>query len=160
MRQEQTHIHTHVEGVESTASIAGHPLHPMMIPFPIAFLTGALVTDIVYWITAADFWARVSLWLIVGGLVMGVLAAGLGAIDFFTIDRVRALTSGWIHAGVNVAVIIFALANLWLRWGDPAAAVWPAGVILSAITTVLLGVSGWYGGELSYRHKVGVIETS
>ena len=81
---------------------AGHPLHPALIPFPIAFLTGALVTDIVYWSTTNDFWARMSYWLIIAGLVMGALAAVLGLIDFLTIERARAYAAGWIHLGSMV----------------------------------------------------------
>lgn len=74
---------THTKGVTSTASLAKHPLHPALIPFPIAFLTGALVTDIVYSATLTDFWAQMSFWLIAGGLVTGALAAVLGC---FRID--------------------------------------------------------------------------
>lgn len=146
------------EGVQSTAAIGGHPLHPAVIPFPIAFLTGALVTDVVYWLTNESFWAQASFWLIAAGLVMGLLAAVLGLIDFLTIERVRAHSAGWIHAGGNAAAMLLAFVSLLLRLGEPEAAVLPWGVILSAITAVLLGVAGWYGGELAYRHKVGVHE--
>lgn len=156
MIKERTH--THEEGIRSTASIAGHPLHPIIIPFPIAFLTGALVTDIVYWLTVGEFWAGMSFWLIVGGLVMGLLAAALGLIDFLTIERARAHTGGWIHAGGNVLAMILAFVNIWLRWSEPAAAVMPWGILLSLLTASVLGISGWYGGELAYRHKIGVIE--
>jgi len=148
---------THTEGVTSTAAIAGHPLHPVLVPFPIAFLTGALLTDVVYWLTNNTFWAEMSYWLIVGGLVMSLVAAALGLIDFLTIDRVRSHTAGWIHAGTNVAVILLALVNWWIRRGAADTAVLPAGLLLSVITAVLLGVSGWFGGELAYRHKVGVV---
>ncbi|MCA9970230.1 MAG: DUF2231 domain-containing protein [Anaerolineales bacterium] len=149
---------THVEGVKSTAAVAGHPMHPMLIPFPIAFLTGALVTDVIYWLNDVPFWAEMSFWLIVGGVVMGALAAVVGLIDFLTIARVRAHTAGWLHAGLNAGALVLALLNLWLRWGARADGVLPWGVVLSVITAVLLGVSGWYGGELAYRHKVGVID--
>ena len=86
--------HTPREGVKSTVSIAGHPLHPVMIPFPIAFLIGTLVTDIVYWLTTEAFWAGMSFWLIAAGVVMGLM-------DFLTIERARAYSAGWIHAGGN-----------------------------------------------------------
>ncbi|MFO7679781.1 MAG: DUF2231 domain-containing protein [Chloroflexota bacterium] len=151
-------VHTHEEGIKATASIAGHPLHPIIIPFPIAFLTGALVTDIVYWLTAEEFWARMSFWLIVGGLVMGLLAAVLGLIDFVTIERARSHAAGWIHLGGNSLALILAFVNLWLRWNEPAAAVIPWGILLSLLIAGILGIGGWYGGELAYRHKIGVIE--
>lgn len=156
MIKERTH--TYEEGIKSTASIAGHPLHPIIIPFPIAFLTGTVVTDIVYWQTGEEFWARMSFWLIAGGLVMGLLAAALGLIDFLTIERARAHTGGWIHAGGNILAMILALVNVLLRWNDPSAAVMPWGILLSLVTAAALGISGWYGGELAYRHKIGVIE--
>lgn len=150
--------YTPTKGAESTAAIGGHPLHPAVIPFPIAFLTGTLVTDIVYWLTAEAFWAEASFWLIVAGLVMGLLAAVLGLVDFLTIERARAYKVGWIHAIGNVVVMALAAVSLVLRLDDAAAAVLPWGLILSAGTALLLLVTGWSGGELAYRHKVGVVE--
>jgi uncharacterized membrane protein len=149
---------THTEGVTSTASLAKHPLHPVLIPFPIAFLTGALVTDVVYWATNTNFWPQMSFWLIAAGLVMGALSAVLGVVDFLTIERVRAHTAGWIHGGGNALALILTIANLWLRRDDVATAVIPWGLVLSVVVAVLLGIAGWYGGELAFRHKVGVIE--
>jgi len=49
------------------------------------------------------------------------------------------------------------IVNLVLRWGNFAGAVIPTGLIISIIVALLLGLSGWYGGELVYRHKIGVI---
>ena len=149
--------HEHREGVESTAAIAGHPIHPMLIPFPISFLVGALVTDLVYWSTDSSFWAQASFWLIAAGLATGLLAAIFGLTDFLTIKRVREHSAGWIHFLGNATVLVLALINLLLRWADPAAAIVPGGLVLSAIIGLILIVTGWYGGELSYRHKVGII---
>ena len=149
--------HAGHEGVTSTAAIAGHPLHPAMIPFPIAFLTGALLADIAFWQTGGAFWARAAMWLVGAGLVMGALAAVLGLIDFLTIERVRRLTIGWVHFIGNAAALLLSLVNLWLRLGDPAAAVLPWGLVLSAVVGLILVVTGWYGGELAYRHKIGVV---
>lgn len=146
--------HEHREGVESTATIAGHPIHPMLIPFPISFLVGALVTDLVYWSTGSSFWAQASFWLIGAGLATGLLAAIFGLTDFLTIERVREHSAGWIHFLGNATVLVIALVNLWLRWENPAAAILPWGVVLSAVIGLILIVTGWYGGELSYRHKL------
>ncbi len=148
----------HRTGITSKASIGGHPLHPMIIPFPIAFLSGALLTDIVYWYTNDPFWAQVSFWLIVGGVVTGVLAAVLGLIDFLGIERVRNHLSGWLHGMGNLLAIGVALVNLFMRWNDRTDPVLWWGLLLSAVTAVILVFTGWYGGELSYRHKIGVIE--
>lgn len=145
-------------GIPSTASVAGHPVHPMLIPFPIAFLVGALAADVVYWSTLAPFWASMALWLVGAGFVTGVLAGAAGAIDFFTIDRVRQLTAGWVHFVGNATVLVLAFISLMLRASDAEGAILPWGLALSAVIAILLGVTGWYGGELSYRHKIGVLD--
>ena len=89
-----------------------------------------------------------------GNFARGLLAAAAGLVDFLTIAHVRSLTAGWVHLIGDAA----ALAVSWLlRLTVPAAAALPAGIILSAMVVGILGVTGWYGGELSYRHKIGVI---
>ena len=87
----------HREGVPSRAAILGHPVHPMLIPFPIAFLTGLLATDIAWWQSRDAFWARVSAWLLEAGLLTGLVAALVGLIDFIGVRRVRQHRAGWIH---------------------------------------------------------------
>ncbi|HEY9619295.1 MAG TPA: DUF2231 domain-containing protein [Crinalium sp.] len=144
-------------GVPSTVAIAGHPLHPLIVTFPIAFLTGVLATDIGYWLTNDPFWARASFWLLIGGLLTGVLAAITGMSDFLKIDRVREHSAGWIHMVGNVAALGFSLVNLILRWNNLVGAVLPIGIIISFVVALVLGVTGWFGAELIYRHKVAVI---
>jgi uncharacterized membrane protein len=145
----------HSSGVPSTAAIAGHPLHPILVPFPIAFLVAALATDLAAWRTDDAFWARASLWLTGTGLATGALAALLGAIDFLTIERARMHRIGWIHAVGNSSALVLALVSWMLRLGDPDSAVLPGGIALSAIVASLLVVTGWAGGELAYRHLIG-----
>ena len=72
-------------GVTSSVAIAGHPVHPIIVVFPVAFLTAAAGTDIGYWLTKDFFWARASTWLIGLGLVAGILAALVGMSDFLKI---------------------------------------------------------------------------
>jgi uncharacterized membrane protein len=144
-------------GVPSTVAIAGHPLHPLLVTFPIAFLTSVLATDIAYWLTRDLFWAQVSIWLIGAGIVTGIIAALTGLMDFLKIDRVRQHSAGWIHMVGNVAGLGISLVNFGLRWGNSAGAILPTGIVLSLIVATLLGVTGWYGAELIYRHKVAVI---
>src|SRR3546814_6826582 len=67
--------HRHTDPAPSTAAIRGHPIHPMLIPFPLAFLVGVLLTDLAYWATSDPFWARASLWLVGAGVVSGLVAA-------------------------------------------------------------------------------------
>ena len=142
--------------VPSNAAFRGHPIHPMLIPLPIGALVLSLVTDLVFVFGGSEFWAEASWWLLWAGIVSGVLAAAVGAVDYLTIHRVRSHRAGNIHLVTNVAVLALVVANLWIRAGDHATAITPAGVIITIVTAGLLGVSGWYGGELSYRHGVGV----
>lgn len=143
-------------GVPSTAAFRGHPIHPMLVPLPIGALVLSLATDVVFVFGGSEFWAEASWWLLWAGIVTGVLAAAVGAVDYLTIHRVRSHRAGNIHLVTNVAALALVAANLWIRAGDHATAITPAGAIITIVTVGLLGVSGWYGGELSYRHGVGV----
>lgn len=144
-------------GVTSTVAVAGHPLHPLLITLPITFLVTAPVTDIVYWLTSDLFWAKASYWVIVAGLATAVIAAITGLMDFLRIERVRKRKAGWAHLFLNIAVLALTIINLAVRLGDPSSKIVYLGLILSVIVATLLGLSGWYGAELIYRHKVAVI---
>ncbi len=144
-------------GIPSTVAIAGHPLHPLMVTFPIAFLSGAFGADLGYWLTQDPFWARAALWLIGAGFMAGLLAALTGMLDFLKIDRVKKHRAGWIHMVGNVTAMVLTLVNWILRWNNVESAVLPTGLLLSAIVASLLAITGWYGAELVYRHKVAVI---
>lgn len=138
----------------STAAIAGHPLHPMIVPLPIGLLSAATASDIGYAITGDPFWARASRWLLRGGLVTGLLAALLGATDFATVRRARR-PEGYAHATGNVLVVALSAASLALR-RETRSRVPPLAMLLSGLAGLLLVVTGWLGGELSYRHRIGV----
>lgn len=140
----------------SRAALLGHPVHPMIIPFPTAFLFAAFVTDAVFWAGSDSFWARVSQWLIGAGLISGCLAALVGLIDFLGVPRVRRHWSGWVHSVGNTLLLSLAGLNLWLRVGDPVGGAAPWGLGLSTAVALLLAVTVWCGGELSYRHGIGV----
>lgn len=147
-------------GIPSKVAIAGHPFHPLIVTFPIAFLVGVLGTDVGYWLTHDAFWARVSMVLLGAGLVTGLLAMLTGFVDFFNINRVREHSAGWIHMIGNSVAIVLTVINLLLRWNRPVTVLMPTGLILSLVVATLLGVTGWYGAELVYRHKIAVIGTS
>ncbi len=147
----------HRHGIESSAAVLHHPIHPMLIPFPIASLVGALVTDLAFWVTTNPFWAQASFWLLAAGIVTGLVAAVPGMVDYFAIREVRRLPSAHVHAAGNITAVVLAGINLYLRWNDVAAGARGWGLLLSLVTVALLGVTGWLGGELSYRHRIGVI---
>lgn len=142
--------------LQSKASIKGHPLHPMLVPFPIASFTGALATDIAYWRTADIMWSNFSAWLIMAGLVTGALAAITGLIDFASRRAIRAQRPAWPHAIGNTVAMLLSLVNILVHSRDGWTSVIPTGLILSAIVVLILLVTGWLGGSLVYRHRVGV----
>jgi len=144
-------------GIVSSVSVAGHPLHPVLIVFPVAFLVGAAGSDIGYWLTSDPFWARASVWLLGAGLVTGILAGITGFLDFFKIKRVRVRSAGWLHMAGNVAALVLSAINIVIRQGNPAQPIVFTGLAISIVVATLLGVTGWFGGELTFRHKVGVI---
>ena len=129
----------------------------MLVPFPIAFLIGALISDLAFWGSADAFWARASAWLIGAGLVGAALAAVAGLADFLASTAIRDLRPAWIHLIGNVTAVLVAVANLVLRLtGDFAGAVLPTGIILSAVVVMILAVTGWMGWEMVYRAGVGL----
>ena len=95
----------------STAEIAGHPIHPMLVPIPIACFTGALLTDIAYVVSAEIMWADFSAWLLIVGVVFGVLAAIAGLTDFLGSRLVRAQTPAWPHLIGNAVALILDLSQ-------------------------------------------------
>ena len=150
----------HDSGVPSTVAIAKHPLHPLIVTFPIAFLSGAAGADIGYWLTGDAFWARAAIWLLGVGFVSGLVAALTGMLDFVRIDRVRKRSAGWIHMVTNVAAMSLTAVNWVSRLNNVQGAILPVGIILSVVVASLLAISGWFGAELIYRHKVAVIGDS
>src|SRR5690348_6121162 len=100
---------------QSTASIGDHPIHPMLIPFPIAFFVATFVCDLVFWGTANTSWADATLWLLGAGLVTAALAAVAGLTDFLGDARIRNMSTAWWHAGSNVVAVLIELANWLLR---------------------------------------------
>ncbi|MCZ0900917.1 DUF2231 domain-containing protein, partial [Microcoleus sp. HI-ES] len=100
---------------------------------------------------------RASVWLIGAGFAAGILAGITGFLDFFKIKRVRDRSAGWLHMGGNVAALVLSLINLLLRQGNPAEPIVYTGLAISIVVATLLGITGWFGGELSFRHKIGVI---
>lgn len=147
-------------GIPSAAQVSGHPIHPMLIPFPIAYLVGALLTDLAFLRTDDPFWARASLWLIGAGLVMGVLAAVFGMIDFYARRAIREHRIAWHHFIGNATVLVLALINFLMRNQAPVDGLEPGGVWLSLFTAGILVYTGWLGGELAYRYRVGSIPLS
>ena len=140
--------------LRATAAIRGHPIHPMLVPIPIALFVAALATDVAYAVDGSPGWADASRWLLGGGLAGAALAAVAGFIDFAASARIRELRDAWLHLFANLTVVVIEAANLILRLPDPDVAA-STGLALSAVAALLLMFSGWKGGELVFRHGVG-----
>lgn len=146
----------HNAGAPSRFALAGHPIHPMLIPFPIALLLSAFGADLAFAASNDAFFARAALWLAGLGLVAAAVAASVGLADFVTIDRARVHTVGWVHAIGAGTTLVLAAASWLARLGDPIGAAVPWGLALSGLAAGALTVTGWAGGELPYRHLIGV----
>ena len=143
----------------STAKIADHPIHPMLIPFPIVCFVGTLVTDIVYSRNLDPGWATASHWLLGIGLVMAALAAAAGLTDYLGDQKLRGLGDALKHMLANVTAVVLELVNLVLRLNNNDF-IASTGVWISGVVVLILLYSGWKGGDLVYRHGVGVHDRS
>jgi uncharacterized membrane protein len=150
MNGDNSHGHPH-----STAKIGTHPIHPMLIPFPIVCFVGTFVTDVVYSRNLDSGWATASHWLLIVGLVMAALAAAAGLTDYLGDDRIRRLGDALKHMLANVAAVVLELVNLVLRLNNPDF-IPSTGVYISGVVVLILLYSGWKGGDLVYRHGIGV----
>jgi uncharacterized membrane protein len=145
------------EPLRPTAQIASHPIHPMLVPIPIVCFIGALVTDIAYAVTAEMMWSDMSSWLLLVGLVFGVLAAIAGLTDFLGNRLIRSRSPAWPHMIGNLVVLVLAFFNVLVHTRDAWTSVMPTGLILSIITVLILPITGWLGWAMVYRHGVGVV---
>lgn len=141
----------------STAKIGGHPIHPMLIPFPIVCFIGTLVTDIVFLNNHDPGWATASRYLLAVGLVMAALAAVAGLTDFMGDERIRASSDALQHMLANVTAVVLELVNFFLRLNNNDS-IGKVGIYLSVIVVLILIFSGWKGGDLVFRHGIGVID--
>lgn len=142
--------------MESKAKLLGHPVHPMLIVFPLGLLATAVAFDIVGLVQSDGAWFGISYWMIAAGIIGGLLAAVFGLIDWWAIrSGTRAKRIGLLHGGVNVLVVLLFIGSWLIRRSAPANP-GSAALTLSFIAIVLALVGGWLGGELVDRLGVGV----
>ena len=140
----------------SRMSIRGHPLHPVLIHFPVAALLMLVGTDVAYFFTGDFFWARAGLWLAGVGALGGWVSGLAGLVDLVTVARIRRLVTAWSHAVIAVMLLSLASFNWLIRVGDPAAFILPWGAYISLLTAGLVAIAGFLGGQLVYEYAVGV----
>jgi uncharacterized membrane protein len=144
--------------MQGKATIGGHPIHPMLIPFPIGFFVGALVCDIILAFTGNPFWPQVSVVLIGFGIVGALLAALFGFIDYATASMpADAKATATRHMTLNLLGVAVFVVAFWLRLGNNVSS---AGIVLTIIGVLVLAVGGYLGGHLAYHFGVGVEERS
>lgn len=144
------------EPIMSKMAIGAHPIHPMVIHFPVAALIGLMATDIAYLLSEDYFWARASLWLAGIGALGGWISGSIGLIDLIAVPRIRRLITAWCHAILAVMLLSLASLNWLFRIDDATALIWPWGLYLSLLTGLLIAVTSTLGGKLVYERAVGV----
>lgn len=142
--------------MESRAKLFGHPIHQMLIVFPLGLLATSLFFDVIALAADIPGLSQASYYMIAAGIISALAAAVFGLIDFLAIPNgTRAKRIGMMHGGGNVLVVVLFAISWFLRRGHPADPGMLA-VILSAAGAGLGGVTGWLGGELVDRLGVGV----
>jgi uncharacterized membrane protein len=144
-------------GSGSVVAIAGHPLPPMFVPVPIGALLGGLIFDIAFVTTGNQSWAAAAYYFLLTGLITGGIAALVGAIELGGLQRARSLGLAWAHGGLDVIALAITFINVVLRHSGPEA-VSNAGLAMSAIVVALLALSAVLGGEMVFKHGIGVTE--
>jgi uncharacterized membrane protein len=144
--------------MESRAKLFGHPIHQMLIVFPLGLLAMAVIFDIFALALAEGYWSEIAYWMIAAGVVTGLLAAPFGLIDWLAIPAgTRAKRIGAVHGLGNVVVVLLFAVSWWMRTGAPASPGTIA-LVLSFAAGALALFTGWLGGELVDRLAVGVDE--
>ena len=144
--------------MESKAKIMGHPIHPILIPFPLGLLTTSIVFDVVHLLTGSGKWSEISFWMIAAGVIGGLAAAVFGLIDWLAIPPgTRAKVVGLWHGATNVVMVTLFIVS-WLLRADAPGAPGTVAIVLSFVAVGLASLGGFLGGELVVRLGVGVAE--
>ena len=140
--------------MRTPASIAGHPIHPMLVPLPIGLFVFSFICDLIYVFGSGNpNFAIVALYTMAGGIVGALAAAIFGFIDLLSLPPEPRKT-GLAHMTINLVVVVLYVINFWQRSGTPES---PGGYVgLSLLAIALLVVSGWLGGKMVYVYGVAV----
>lgn len=146
--------------MKSRFQLAGHPIHVMVVGIPIGLYAATFLADATFVMTKDPFWFRMAFWCIAVGLVGNLGAVATGLPDFLAIKREApaAWNAATTHLAVGAGMLVLYGVNFVLHnWGSPLEGgdtILP--FILSLVGALLLGLQGWYGGELVFRHRIGV----
>lgn len=144
---------------ESRIALAGHPIHAMLVAFPIGLTGCAIGADLFYWWTGDPFWARAGLWGTGMAFLMGLLAGLSGTVELLMVPGIRARAASWTHFIVAITLLAILGANWGLRLHGYEDAVLPYGFLLSMLSAVFVGFAGWHGGKLVFEYHIGTSST-
>jgi uncharacterized membrane protein len=143
--------------MESKVKLLGHPIHPMLVVYPLALLSVAVLFDALYLATGTEDFARFAFWSITIGLAVGLAAALFGLVDWMAVrSGTRAKRIGAFHGAGNVVVVLLFVISWATRLGDLEYAPGILPFVLGLIGLGIALVTAWLGGELVYRLRVGV----
>jgi len=143
--------------MRSKAAVAAHPIHPMLVSFPIGLWITTLVLDLIGVSRGAPMLWAAGFYCVIGGCVGAVLAAVPGTLDWLTVvpPQSSAKRRGLLHGSINVAAL---LLYIYIAYRQGSALAKPDGITMFLLATgaVMIGISGWLGGTLVYRNQIGV----
>ena len=143
--------------MESRVKFLGHPIHPMLIVFPLGLLATSVIFDIAYVLSGNGDLAIFAFWALIAGIIGGLSAAVFGLADWLRVPSdTRAKRIGMMHGGGNLVVVVLFLLSLIVRWSHPTYLPDVLPVALSIIGGCIALWTQWLGGELVYRLRVGV----
>jgi uncharacterized membrane protein len=144
----------------SPASISGHPVHPMFVPFPIGLWVFSLIADLIYLWRGNPIWRDyIAFYTLLGGIIGAAAAAVPGLIDWLSLKDPEVVKIANWHARLNVIALLIFAASFYLRTTGEAAIVsgsYTAPIALSVLGVILISISGYLGGEMVFKHGVAV----
>ena len=141
--------------MRTPASIAGHPIHPMLVPIAIGCWVLSFAADLICLATGATQpWQTVAYYAMIGGIVGALAAAVPGLIDLLSLPPGPIKKTALTHMGINLVVVALYACNAFLRAGNPQDLKLP--MLMSAVAVVMLLFSGWLGGKMVFEAGVGV----
>jgi uncharacterized membrane protein len=142
--------------MDSRVKLLGHPVHQMLVVFPLGLLATGVAFDVIALSLARGYWSEIAYWMMAAGIVMGLVAAPFGLIDWLAIPTgTRAKRVGALHGAGNVVVLLLFAASWLMRRESPQAPATTA-FVLSFAGGALALCTAWLGGELVDRLSVGV----
>lgn len=148
--------------MDSRITFLGHPLHAMLVVFPLGLLFTTFLFDLVFLWRKEPFWQRAAFWMMVVGEAGAVAAVVPGLLDYLAIPMpLHARETATTHLVLGVLLVALYGLQIWLRRGHAGEIVEarrysPALVLFAAVSAVIVGLQGWLGGQLSHVHGVGV----